>query len=200
MAYLSDPFAEHVRKRRDDMDCRIQASHQSLVVALAKFSEGLNVRSKYIQVSLGAVAVVELHGKGMGVQKFSCDYLVLVLGIFEDCSKVVGPSRLRRAYCLVACRHEKRLAKGEMGEAQTVGEVVLDRLGQSINAASWVRVVHHDLWLDIYFRLTRTWPSQSVAAISQKRRCQCRHSPRLGTWKASREATHFQSSPTTQQI
>jgi len=99
MAYNTSPFSNRSRKREQDMDYRTQPFHQFLVT-LAKSAEGLSLHLKYVREGLGTVTADKLRSKGMCIQRFSRDLLVLALGNFEDRCKVV-----RRACCLVACRH-----------------------------------------------------------------------------------------------
>ena len=76
-AHQSDPFFKHARKRRQNMDGRIQPCHQSLI-AFTKFAESLRLGSKKDQNGIGILAGVQLRSEGMGVEGFFRDSLVLV--------------------------------------------------------------------------------------------------------------------------
>ena len=77
VAYQSDSFSKGVRKRRQNMDGRIQPCHQSLI-ALTKFAENLRLGPEKDRNGLGILAGVELGSKGMGVEGFFRQSLVLV--------------------------------------------------------------------------------------------------------------------------
>ena len=59
-------------------------------------------------------ARVELCGEGMGVEAFSCQFLILVCGSIEYCGKVIG----RRAGCLIAGGHREVRRNWEVRQLQ----------------------------------------------------------------------------------
>ena len=72
------------------MNYWIQPRHQfNFVIALAEGAESLSFGSKYVREGLGAVAFVELHGEGMGVERVSRDPLVVARGSFKYRRKVI---------------------------------------------------------------------------------------------------------------